>query len=226
MHESVNLGKLIRVNVRDAWTNEAGAFTPWLAQDENLQQLGEALNIPLGLQGQEQWVGTFRADIIARNMETDELVLIENQLEKTDHSHLGQIITYAAGLEANTVVWIAEKFTAEHRAALDWLNKNTTASLQFFAVQIEVWRIGNSAIAPKFEIVVTPNNWARAVTRSVQQREKRTRVSDDLVVSFIRAHPEMKRADVAARLGISERKVYGALAHPKIAIEATSDMQE
>jgi hypothetical protein len=119
MCEPVKFGRLTRMRVRDVWPHEAHAFTPWLALEENLQQLAEAVGIPLELQGQEQWVGTFRADILARNVETDGLVLIENQLERTNHCHLGQLITYAAGLEAQTVIWIAERFTAEHRAALD-----------------------------------------------------------------------------------------------------------
>src|SRR5439155_17301015 len=165
-------------------------------------------------------------NILARHVETDELVLIENQLEKTDHCHLGQIITYAAGLEANLVVWIAERFTAEHRAAIDWLNKNTTEVLQFFAVQIEVWKIGDSAMAPKFEVVAKPNNWVRTVTRSVQQEEKRVRVSDEMIVSFVVDHPEMKRVDVTAQLGISERKVYGALARHRMAVTEIPSTEE
>jgi hypothetical protein len=195
----MQLGRLQQVSAREVFGHESLAFTPWLAEEENLQMLSEALNIPLELQGQEQWVGAFRADILARNTETDGLVLIENQLEKTDHCHLGQIITYAAGLEANTIVWIAESFTPEHRTALDWLNKNTAAVLQFFAVQIEVWKIGESAPAPKFEVVAKPNDWAQAI----QQGVKRTRVNPEQIRQLLDAEPGLSGRKIADRLGCS-----------------------
>lgn len=164
------LARLEPVEVRKVWPNEAQDFTPWLAEDENLQLLGETLGMKLERAGTEVSVGAFSADILAIDTSTGSRVLIENQLEPTDHSHLGQILTYAAGLDAPTVVWIARRFTDEHRAALEWLNNATTADIRFFGLEVEVWKIGDSAHAPKFNIVAKPNDW----TKSVAPRATRT----------------------------------------------------
>jgi hypothetical protein len=161
MTNSQSLSKLERVSLRQAWKHEASDFTPWLAQDENLDALAEALGISeLELVATEHWVGDFKLDILCTD--GDEQVVIENQLEETDHKHLGQILAYAAGVDARKVIWVAESFRPEHIAALQYLNVNTTDDLSFFAVQIELWRIGDSPLAPKFEVVAKPNNWARA----------------------------------------------------------------
>jgi hypothetical protein len=113
------LGRMEKIlNLREAWESEAGDFTPWLAREENLALLGDTIGIDLELEAQEQNIGPFRADILCKNTETNNWVLIENQIEKTDHTHLGQILTYGAGLEATTIVWIAKSFTEEHRATL------------------------------------------------------------------------------------------------------------
>lgn len=136
-------------------------MTPWLAQAENLELLGETLGLELEFEAQERNVGAFRADILCKDTADDSWVLIENQLEKTNHSHLGQLITYAAGLDAVTIVWLARKYTEEHRAALDWLNGNTDRGINFFGLEIEVWRIGDSPPAPKFNVISKPNDWSR-----------------------------------------------------------------
>jgi hypothetical protein len=155
------LSKLERVDLREAWKHEANDFTPWLAEEENLQTLAEALGISeLELVDTEYWVGDFKLDILCT--EGDQQVVIENQLEPTDHRHLGQILAYAAGVDAKKVIWVAESFRPEHLAALDYLNVNTIDDLSFFAVQIELWRICDSPFAPKFEVVAKPNDWARA----------------------------------------------------------------
>jgi hypothetical protein len=158
------LGKLERVDLRSIWTTEAQDFTPWLAREENLAELGKAIGLELELVGQEQYVGPYRADILCKDSLTQAYVLVENQLAKTDHGHLGQILTYAAGLGAKTVVWVAEKFTDEHRAALDWLNEITEEEYGFFALEIELWRIGASPAAPKFNIISKPNEWRKTVS--------------------------------------------------------------
>jgi len=137
------LGRLERVDLRTVWANEAGAFTPWLAKEENLKLLGDTIGIELELEAQEKNVGPFRADILCRDTATDDWVLIENQLERTDHGHLGQLLTYAAGLKAVTLVWVAQRFAEEHRAAIDWLNEITDESLNFFGLEVEAWRIGD-----------------------------------------------------------------------------------
>ncbi len=157
------LGRLEKVDLRTAWKDEGLHFTPWLAKEENLQFLAETLGMHLELVKQEKEVGPFRADILCKNLEDDSWVLIENQLERTDHTHLGQILTYAAGLEAVTAIWIAERFTEEHRAALDWLNEHTDEKISFLGLEVELWRIGDSPVAPKFNIVAKPNDWTREV---------------------------------------------------------------
>jgi hypothetical protein len=166
-----HLGRLERVNLRNVWASESGHFTPWLAQEENLKLLGEAIGIDLELETQEKDVGPFRADILCKNTVDSTWVLIENQLERTDHGHLGQLLTYAAGLEAVTIIWVAERFTEEHRAALDWLNEKTGDGVNFFGLEVELWRIGDSSIAPKFNIVSKPNEWTKTVQTAAARGE-------------------------------------------------------
>jgi len=164
-----NLGRLEQVELRDIWTTEDRDFTPWLAQDENLKLLGDTIGIELELEAQEKAVGPFSADILCKDTANDSWVLIENQLERTDHTHLGQLLTYAGGLQAVTIVWISRRFTEEHRAALDWLNEITDDRFRFFGLEIEVWKIGESGAAPKFNIVSKPNSWHRDVTKGAAQ---------------------------------------------------------
>jgi len=159
------LERLIKVPLRKFWEGEASDFTPWLADGENISLLGETIGVELEVEAQEKNVGPFRADILCKDTVTDSWVLIENQLERTNHTHLGQLLTYAAGLDAVTVVWIAERFTEEHRAALDWLNEITGEGFSFFGLEIELWRIGNSPMAPKFNVVSHPNDWTKTVSR-------------------------------------------------------------
>jgi hypothetical protein len=172
-HEGENrtagpLGRLQRVDLRDHWASEAVHFTPWLAHPSNIALLGETLGLRLECETREKGVGPFRADILCRDIDTDHWVLIENQIERTDHIHLGQLLTYASGLEAVTVIWVAARFTDEHRAALDWLNKITADAYRFFGVEIELWQIGNSAPAPKFNIVAKPNGWSQRLVRAAR----------------------------------------------------------
>lgn len=158
-----NLGELVEVPLREIWSDEAASFTPWLAKPEHLKKLGDTLGMELEPEDEEVSVGPFSADILCKDTVDGSWVVIENQIEKTDHRHLGQILTYAAGLEAKTLVWVASKFTEEHRAALDWLNEHTSDEISFFGLEIEVWRIGDSAPAPKFNIVSKPNDWSKTV---------------------------------------------------------------
>lgn len=162
----MKLGRLEKLDLRTFWKKEATEFTPWLALDENIQLLSETIGIELEVQSQEESVGPFSADILCRDTINDHYVLIENQLEKTDHTHLGQLMTYAAGLDAVTIIWIAQKFTDEHRAALDWLNRITDETFTFFGIEIELYRIGDSALAPMFNIVSKPNDWTKQVRKS------------------------------------------------------------
>jgi len=166
-----NLGRLEKVELRDIWQHEASHFTPWLAKEDNIKMLGDAIGIELEVEAQEQNVGPFRADILCKDTANNSWVLIENQLERTDHNHLGQILTYAAGLEAVTIVWIAQHFTDEHRTVLDWLNEKTSEDVNFFGLEIELWKIGNSDIAPKFNIVSKPNDWSRSIKDTAAKTE-------------------------------------------------------
>ena len=159
------LGRLVRVDdLRTVWESESQSFTPWLAQDENISVLAETLGMGLEVEAQEKKVGPFRADILCRDANSPDQeawVLIENQLRPTDHTHLGQLLTYAAGLRTAVIIWVAQRFTDEHRAALDWLNEITNERYRFFGLEIELWRIGDSLAAPKFNIVSKPNDSTR-----------------------------------------------------------------
>lgn len=164
MATAITLGQLQKVELlRNAWPDEARDFTPWLARSEHIKLLGDAINLDLEVEGQEQCVGRFSADILCKDTATGNWVLVENQLERTNHRHLGQLLTYAAGLDAVTIVWIAARFTDEHRAALDWLNKATREGIDFFGLEVELWQIGDSEIAPKLNVVSSPNDWTDRV---------------------------------------------------------------
>ena len=178
------LGRLEKVDLRSYWQREDTHFTPWLAEEDNIALLGETIGIELEVQKQEAYVGPFRADILCRNTSDDTFVLIENQLERTDHTHLGQLMTYAAGLEAVNIVWIAERFTEEHRAALDWLNGITDDGFHFFGLEIELWRIGASRPAPKFNLVVKPNDWSKTV-RSAARKDGYSEGTQNLIDCWI-----------------------------------------
>jgi hypothetical protein len=165
------LGRLQKVEIRKVWPKEDSNFTPWLAKEENIALLSEELNIDIEVLKQEEYVGSFRADILAKDLTNDHYIIIENQFGKTDHSHLGQIITYASGLSATTIIWISEKFTEEHRSALDWLNEITADGVEFFGIEIELFQIGDSVPAPMFNIVSKPNNWSKTVKRKSNEAE-------------------------------------------------------
>ena len=162
------LGRLTPVDLRDIWASEPQDFTPWLAREENLAVLAETLDLDLELEAKEKPVGPFRADLLCKDTNSNAWVLIENQLERTDHGHLGQLLTYASGLEAVTIVWIASRFTEEHRSTFDWLNRITDKDFNFFGLEVELWRIGTSVPAPKFNIVSKPNDWSRSVSQAAR----------------------------------------------------------
>ena len=198
MTTNKTLSKLERVPLKEAWKHEAGEFTPWLAEADNLNMLAEALGLSeLDLVATEHWVGSFKLDILCTN--GDEQVIIENQLEETDHKHLGQILTYAAGVGAKKVIWVAQHFRPEHAAALEFLNENTTDALSFFGVQVELWRIGNSPLAPNFEVIVKPNDWAKsgqeqakAAAIATPTKQLQLRFWNALVAHLAKAAPQIR----------------------------------
>ncbi|MDP8928181.1 MAG: hypothetical protein M3O70_06285 [Actinomycetota bacterium] len=161
----VGFGRLEQVDVRHGWAYEDREFTPWLAA--NLDRLSEALGIPLVLVEQEHQVGRFSLDLLVDS--DGHRVVIENQFGTADHKHLGQLLTYAAGTEAQIVVWLAETFYEEHLAALEWLNESTLAETGFFAVELKLMKIGNSPLAPLFKVVARPNNWRKSSRQHTEQ---------------------------------------------------------
>jgi len=162
-----HMGKLEPVDLRAFWKDEARDFTPWLAEEANLATLSETLCLDLEIEDSEVAVGAYKADLVARDPSSRQTVVIENQLGKTDHDHLGKILTYASGLNAGVIVWIAREFTEEHRQAVDFLNEKASANLRCFGVEIKLWRIGDSLPAPQFEIVAGPNEYRTQVTRQL-----------------------------------------------------------
>lgn len=167
----MQLSKLEKVDLREVWKHEAFDFTNWLAKSENLELLSDEIGIDISLIQTEASVGNFNVDILAEEENTGRKIVIENQLESTDHDHLGKIITYASGFDAEIVVWIVKKVRDEHKQAVDWLNEHTDSNINIFAIQMEVWKISNSPYAPKFHVVAEPNDWAKAVKKATTQSE-------------------------------------------------------
>jgi hypothetical protein len=164
------LGTFKKLEVRSFWINEFTEFTPWLAKEENLARLGEAIGLELELESTEVSAGPYSADILAKDTGTDKYVVIENQLEKTNHDHLGKAITYASALNASAIVWIAPMFTDEHKRALDWLNDNSTEDVSFYGVTVELWQIDDSKPAVRFNVVSYPSEPIRqtAIARAAE----------------------------------------------------------
>jgi hypothetical protein len=163
---SKQLGSFRKLQVRSIWSNESSEFTPWLAKEENLALLSEQLGLELELEATEVSVGPYSADILAKDSGSDRYVVIENQLEKTNHDHLGKAITYASALNASAVVWIATDFTDEHKRALDWLNENCTEDIGFYGVTLELWQIDDSSPAVRFNVISYPSESIRQVAKS------------------------------------------------------------
>ncbi|MGA2513448.1 MAG: DUF4268 domain-containing protein [Candidatus Limnocylindrales bacterium] len=197
----VALGKLSAVNPRDVWANEALDFTPWLRQNAGL--LGEALGLDIELTDVEVPVGGFNVDLVGTDVTNGRKLIVENQLEPTDHTHLGQLLTYAGGLDSAAIVWISPQFRDEHRQALDWLNAHTDESIDFFGLQLEVLRIGASEPAPSLKPASMPNEWQRrakaatavGVTPIMQARQRFFEVA---LAELKAQHPGITSASHAA----------------------------
>ena len=163
---AIKLSRITKVNPREVWKHEALDFTQWLAKEENIAVLCDELEINLDNIKPEAAAGRYNVDIVADDIDTKRKVIIENQLESTDHKHLGQILTYASAYDASVIIWVVTDYTEEHRQAIDWFNRNISENISFFLVQIEVYKIGNSDPAPKFNIICEPNNWGKTVKSS------------------------------------------------------------
>ena len=163
----MKLGTLKKIDLREIWQHEASDFTTWLAKKENLQLLGEEIGIDISPVETEAAVGRFNVDLLAEEDNTRRKIIIENQLEVTNHDHLGKLITYASGLGADILIWIVKDVRDEHKQAIDWLNEHTDDGINIFIIRMELWRIGDSPCAPKFHVVSQPNDWAKAIKKSV-----------------------------------------------------------
>lgn len=163
------LSKLTKLDLREVWKHEALDFTNWVA--ENLDALSDAVGVDIKLIQTEASVGKFNVDILAEEDLTGRKIIIENQLEATDHDHLGKIITYASGHNAEIIIWIVKDTRDEHQKAIEWLNDHTDEDISFFLIRIELWKIDDSKPAPKFEIVVSPNEWAKAIKSTPVNKE-------------------------------------------------------
>lgn len=163
-NKAMALGTMTRIeNLRSIWPDEARDFTPWLAEEANLKLLSDAVGIDMVLEERESSVGSFSVDLLAKEDGSGRKIVIENQLESTNHDHMGKLITYASGKDADVVIWIVKNARDEHRKAIEWLNQRTDSSLGFFLIEIELWQIGDSLIAPKFNVVEQPNEWAKNI---------------------------------------------------------------
>lgn len=196
-----NLDKLKKVELRDVWPHEALGFTRWLSEESNLAILSSAVGIELELIETESSAGSFNVDIYAQEADTGRKVIIENQLEDTNHDHLGKIITYAAGKGAQVVIWIVRHARDEHRQAIEWLNAHTDDEAAFLLVEIEVWSIGDSLPAPRFNVVEQPNEWARAVKASEGMSE-----TDKIKLAYWTRYREVAEATPEFMKEFSPRK--------------------
>ncbi len=159
----MKLGKLKEIDIREVWKHEQYDFSKWLASEENINELGNTLNLSLTDVETEKFVGNYRCDILCKDEITGKTVLIENQLEATNHDHLGKIITYASGLDASVVVWLVASAREEHASAIEWLNKHTDDDLSFFLIEIHAYKIGESDPAPQFKIIEQPNDFVKSI---------------------------------------------------------------
>ena len=230
------IGKLISVDPRTIWPDEALNFTPWVAA--NLDLLSEELGLDLELEGTETKVGDFLADITATETGRTAKVVIENQLAATNHSHLGQLLTYASGQDADIIIWLTTEFRDEHRQALDWLNQHTDDSLEFYGVVINVKRIGASLPAPEFRPVAFPNTWQKATKtakRDVSPRQERYRLFFQALIDELRtkhsftnarkAHPQNWYWFPSGNANIAYSAAFGAKSRPRVGVYLNRDQE-
>jgi hypothetical protein len=198
----MELGRIEAVHIREVWESEPRDFTPWLL--DHADYLAEALGIDLELEQSEHPVGDFSLDLIGSDLSNDAVLIVENQLDGTDHTHLGQILTYAAGTDASTIVWIASSFRQEHRQAIDWLNEQTRENLRFFGIEIGVVQIGDSQKAPLFTLVAEPNDWQKQVRSAAASSRVGTKGAlyqafwEEYLASIRSKHPDWSHARTAS----------------------------
>ena len=213
----INLGTLKEItDLRSVWSHEAHDFTPWLVQ--NISILGNEIGIDISIEETESSVGDFNVDIFATDADTGKKIIIENQLEETDHDHLGKLITYASGKSADLVIWLVKKARAEHRAAIEWLNNHTDEEVGFILCEIKVFQIGDSMPAPKFEIIEQPNNWVKEMKKTSGSIERTVlpKIKDMLEWGVVKA------GDILSAKGTDEESILLANGHVSINDEEMS----
>lgn len=220
MDDEIVIGRLKAVPAREVWRHEALDFTPWLL--DNADVLSEVIGLDLELHTAEHAVGDFSLDLIGRDRISGDLVIVENQLEQSDHTHLGQIMTYAGGTDAAHVVWVAPSFRPEHRRALEWLNERTDEATRFFAVEVKAVRIGDSPYAPLLSLAVQPNDWGKQVRTKAVQQSASTWSAADLMPAVL-AESTAEVADAVAALMAAHEALgpgagfyYGAARSPSV----------
>lgn len=176
-----SIGRLVEVDVRELWKHEQYDFSGWLSKESNIEYLNDILGLTLIDVDKEVYVGPYRCDLVAKDETSAIKVIIENQLEATNHDHLGKIITYASGLDAKVIVWIVKEAKEEHRAAIEWLNNNTSNEVNFFLIEIHAYKIGDSDPAPKFELVEKPNDFVKRSKNTVGDDELNKSQSERLI---------------------------------------------
>ena len=175
----VNLGQLKEIkDLRKVWPHEALDFTPWLAENDNISLLGDAIGIEMTVDETESSVGSFNVDIFASENGTNKIIIIENQLEETNHEHLGKLITYASGKTAEIIIWLVRHAREEHKAAIEWLNNHTDDKIGFFLCEIKLYQIGNSEPAVKFEVIERPNDWSKEIRHSDNNNPRKQKIYD------------------------------------------------
>ena len=188
------LGKIKRVDLRNIWKKEDKEFTPWLK--ENIDLLSEKLGIEIIDTRTEEKIGDFKLDIIGKDANTNKFVAVENQLESTDHTHLGQLITYSAGVNAGVIIWIAKELREEHKRALEWLNENSISEISFFGVEVLAISIDNSDPAVDFRVIVKPNDWERNIKSSATRTDTEISYVDfysKLINLYSKKNPKFRR---------------------------------
>lgn len=158
-----NFARLEPVNLREGWPHEALDFTKWLSKEENIELLSKETGLNIKVLQTEAGTGRYSLDILAMDENTEQTIIIENQLEMTNHDHLGKLIVYGAGHDATYQIWIVRDYRDEHKQAIDWLNEHTDKNINIFLVKLELWKIGDSALAPKFQIISQPNDFVKSL---------------------------------------------------------------
>ena len=187
--------------VREYWEHEAQEFTPWVASEiraEDVSELEDSLGLDLEIIEEEKSVGRYNVDILAEVVDDNRNVVVENQLNPSDHDHLGKSIAYASGVDADIIVWISPRFHDEHRDAIQWLNENSREGVDLFAIRLEVWKIGDSEPAVRLNPVAEPSEWKEKAKRSEGELTDTEKLQEEFWTEF-RDRIEDRETPLSAR---------------------------